>query len=79
MRLSMRDDTAKEAVIHRAFLDGVDISNQCFALDTDEGWADCYVTEDGKVAIDLDKGGPKEQRLYGLVEAIRRTTEVRDG
>lgn len=69
MRLDVRDaDSQFEAMRHRCFLDGVDISMDCFAADDVEGWADCYVRGADGLCIPLPGGELKEERRRGTVE-----------
>lgn len=41
MRVDVRM-APKVAQCYRAFLDGVEVTNDCFAADDEEGWVDCY-------------------------------------
>lgn len=63
-----------KAVRCKAFLNGEELVNRCFAADPIEGWADCFVLSGDTLAtVVLDEfGEPKTERLYGQVriEAI---------
>jgi len=34
--------TVRGRKVRRVFLDGRDVTNECFAFDADGGWADCW-------------------------------------
>lgn len=51
----------------RAFWEGIEVSDQCFAADDVEGWADIFVMDaDGQLAI--EGGELVSTRLHGRVE-----------
>ena len=70
-------DTKPRGSTYTVILDGEDISNRCFAFDSDEGWADCYqLDNNGK--IELEEIEPvlgsswkeydtKKERLFGTI------------
>ena len=54
----------------RCLVDGVDVTNRCYAADDEEGWADCHVVnEEGEVLL-ISGGGVQNERLYGTVELV---------
>jgi len=55
---------------YRCLLDGVDISDACFAADDDEGWADCYQLKDGQPFV-ADDGEFAVERRRGRVQLVR--------
>lgn len=64
----MRVTVAEHQGRYRVWLDGEDISADCFAADDVEGWADCYVRgEEGSFVVD------------GVGDGIRLRTERREG
>lgn len=72
MRVDVHDPAIRGgSVLYRCLLDGVDISNDCFASDDIEGWADCYVRERNGSAVIRD-GELVTVRRRGHVELIRK-------
>lgn len=65
----------KDAMFYRCFLDGKEISNQCYAADEEKGWADTFVRfPDGRFHEEFRADGTKgfvTARLFGRVELKR--------
>ncbi len=81
MRLDVNVDW-QEARKYRCLVDGVDVTDRCFAADDIEGWADCFIPNApsvdshgrrlGGFEIDLMTHSPKVERLQGKVEFVLR-------
>ena len=48
-------------------VDGVDVTGRCFAVNDVEGWADCYVYEDGRPKPNATRDRVETERLTGVV------------
>ena len=68
-----------DAFLYRCWVDGLEVSNRCFAADDVEGWADCYQVDDyGKVVAFWNEDGERyllPVRLHGKV-CLRRMERV---
>ena len=61
-----------DAQSYRCILDGVDISNDCVAADSDEGWAECLVfLSDGRLMVDAS-GEPRRETRRGVVSLVKK-------
>ena len=82
MRVSVHDRPVSAWLGTRVYVDGVEVTNRCYAADDGEGWADCYVlSADGKkVMVDIALLGRcvETERLWGKVE-LRRDTPGQAG
>ena len=58
----------REASIARCCVNGVDVTNICYAANDIEGWADCFVqNSNGRYVLLPDRKGIAWQRLTGDV------------
>jgi len=66
MRLNVKN--IEKGHTFTVLVDNEDVSNRCYAFDTDEGWADCYVLDEGgKLKIE-DTGNTHSWKTYDIVK-----------
>lgn len=74
MRVDMRENP-KEAMRCRAFLDGVDVSNECFAADDEEGFVLLYkLNGNGRKYRDGDEAAWERKEGTVRIERKRELT-----
>jgi hypothetical protein len=68
MRYHVRENFLNENV--RVLVDGVDVTNRCFAFDDEAGWAECYIRDVAGRTRLVRRNGQIEvatERLFGVV------------
>ncbi len=76
--------TAITWTVIEVFLNGVDISDDCYRADDEEGWADCYLLDEAGihyVEFDEETGrmGIASERRHGVVTFIQPMLGPGDG
>jgi hypothetical protein len=60
----------------RCFVDGVEVTNRCYAADDCEGIAECFAVDDsGQYILTQDKQDVVRERLYGTVQFVPKGME----
>lgn len=68
MRISVKENPAVAERVRTVTVDGVDVTSRCFALDTEEGWADCFDRDErGNVYVGPSGDELAKARLTGAV------------
>ena len=66
MRIAVGENP--EAFRHRAFLDGVEVTNECFVADEEEGYVHLYLrNKDGRILYTQDRKAFAWERRDGVV------------
>lgn len=62
----------RDARLYRCWVDGVEVTDRCYAANDEEGWADCYKV-DGTGHKFIERGQVARERLTGVVRLEKST------
>ena len=75
MKLAISEITESEQMHYQVFCDNRDISESCFAFDSEQGWADVYVfTQEGRILT--TDSGVVAKRIHGKIDIYKGKERV---